>query len=142
MSGIFPTLFFKGGIFIQSNIIYNFDDLRTLISSKTQKGAYYLLHDDLYFEEITRHKILTRDVYTIAQKVSTPLNVIKYISFKVKDSYTTKQIYELIQILRKDTTIIITFFNPKNKEVLLLFVSNKDDSLLRQHIKKFIELEV
>ena len=131
----------KGGIFIQSNIIYNFEDLRTLLHNKSQKGSYYLLFDDLYFEEITRNKVITRDVYAIAQKVSTPLNVIKYISFNTKDSYTTKQIYELIEILRKDTTIIVTFFNPKIKEVLLLFVSNKDDSLLRQHIKKFLELE-
>ena len=70
-----------------------------------------------------------------------PLNIIKYITFNVKDTYTTKQIYDLVKILRKNTVIIATIFNPKTKEVCLLFISNKDDSLLEYHIKIFLELE-
>lgn len=73
--------------------------------------------------------------------MASPLNVIKYITFNVKETYNTKQIYELIQLLRKDTTIIVTIFNPKIKEVFILFISNKDDSLFRQHIKNFLEME-
>ena len=60
----------------------------------------------------------------------------------MNSNYSTEEIYELVDILRKDTTIIVTIFNPTENEVFLLFISNKDDSLLEQHIKKFMELEV
>ena len=38
---------------IESNIIYNFEDFRALVSDKAKEGAYYLLYDDLYFEQIS-----------------------------------------------------------------------------------------
>lgn len=132
----------KGGIFIQSNIIYNFEDLRTLLIEKTKLGAYYLILDDVYFEEIEKNTVISREVYTVARRILKSFNIIKYLSFNFNEEYSTKQIYELIQILRKDTTIIVTIFNPKTKEVFLLFISNKDDSLLEHHIKTFMELEV
>lgn len=132
----------KGGIFIESNIIYNFEDLRTLLIEKTKLGAYYLILDDIYFEEIEKDTVISREVYTVARRILKPFNIIKYLSFNLNEKYSTKQIYELIQILRKDTTIIVTIFNPKTKEVFLLFVSNKDDSLFEHHIKTFLELEV
>lgn len=132
----------KGGIFIESNIIYNFEDLRTLLIQKTELGAYYLIFDDIYFEEIEKNTVISREVYTMARRILKPFNIVKYLSFNLNENYSTKQIYELIQILRKDTTIIVTIFNPKTKEVFLLFISNKDDSLLEHHIKTFLELEV
>lgn len=46
----------------------------------------------------------------------------------------------MINILRKDATIIVTIFNPTDNEVFLLFISNKDDTLLEQHIETFIEI--
>lgn len=97
--------------------------------------------DDIYFEEIEKNTVISRDVYIAARRILKPFNIIKYLTFNVKEKYSTKQIYELIQILRKDTSIIITIFNPKIKEVFLLFISNKDDSLLEHNIKKFLELE-
>ncbi len=123
------------------NIIYNFDDLKLLLSDKSNEGAYYLLYDEDYFEEIEKGTVINREVYTIAKRIMKPLNIIKYITFNVKDTYTTKQIYDLVKILRKNTVIIATIFNPKTKEVCLLFISNKDDSLLEYHIKIFLELE-
>ena len=104
-------------------------------------GAFYLIYDEFYFEKIENDTIINREVYTVAKRIMKPLNIIKYITFNVKDNYTTKQIYELVQILRKNTAIIATIFNPKIKEVCLLFISNKDDSLLEHHIKTFLELE-
>lgn len=143
MSGNYLPLFSnKGGIFIQSNIIYNFEDLRTLLIEKTKLGAYYLIFDDIYFEQIEKDTVISRDVYTVARRILKPFNIIKYLSFNLNEKYSTKQIYDLIQILRKDTTIIVTIFDPKAKEIFLLFVSNKDDSLLEHHIKTFLELEV
>lgn len=141
---VFPTLFsfVKEGFNIQTNIIYNFEDLQGLLLDKTQKGSFYLLFDDIYFEEIEKDTVINRDVYTLARRISKPFNIIKYITFNVKEIYSTKQIYELIDILRKDTTIIVTIFNPNKKEVFLLFISNKDDSILEHHIKTFMELEV
>lgn len=140
----FPTLFsfVKEGFNIQTNIIYNFEDLQNLLLDKTQNGSFYLLFDDIYFEEIEKDTVINRDVYTLARRISKPFNIIKYITFNVKEIYSTKQIYELIDILRKDTTIIVTIFNPNKKEVFLLFISNKDDSILEHHIKTFMELEV
>ena len=123
------------------NIIYNFDDLKLLLSDKSNEGAYYLLYDEDYFEEIEKGTVINREVYTIAKRIMKPLNIIKYITFNVKDTYTTKQIYDLVKILRKNTVIIARIFNPKTKEVCLLFISNKDDSLLEYHIKIFLELE-
>ncbi len=140
----FPTLFsfVKEGFNIQTNIIYNFEDLQNLLLDKTQNGSFYLLFDDIYFEEIEKDTVINRDVYILARRISKPFNIIKYITFNVKEIYSTKQIYELIDILRKDTTIIVTIFNPNKKEVFLLFISNKDDSILEHHIKTFMELEV
>lgn len=141
--GLSPTLFLvKEGFFIQTNIIYNFEDLRSLLIEKIKSGSYYLMLDDIYFEEISKDTVISREVSIVARKTLKPFSIIKYITFNVKEQYTTKQIYELIQILRKDTTIIVTIFNPKGKEVLLLFVSNKDDSMLEHHIKTFMDLEV
>ena len=140
----FPTLFsfVKEGFNIQTNIIYNFEDLQNLLLDKTQNGSFYLLFDDIYFEEIEKDTVINRDVYILARRISKPFNIIKYITFNVKEIYSTKQIYELIDILRKDTTIIVTIFNPNKKEVFLLFIRNKDDSILEHHIKTFMELEV
>lgn len=109
---------------------------------KTKLGAYYLIFDDIYFEQIEKDTVISRDVYTVARRILKPFNIIKYLSFNLNEKYSTKQIYDLIQILRKDTTIIVTIFDPKAKEIFLLFVSNKDDSLLEHHIKTFLELEV
>ena len=141
--GSLPLFFLiKEGFTIQTNIIYNFEDLQGLLLDKTQKGSFYLLFDDIYFEEIEKDTVINRDVYILARRISKPFNIIKYITFNVKEIYSTKQIYELIDILRKDTTIIVTIFNPNKKEVFLLFISNKDDSILEHHIKTFMELEV
>lgn len=141
--GSLPLFFLiKEGFTIQTNIIYNFEDLQGLLLDETQKGSFYLLFDDIYFEEIEKDTVINRDVYTLARRISKPFNIIKYITFNVKEKYSTKEIYELIDILRRDTTIIVTIFNPDRKEVFLLFISNKDDSMLEHHIKTFMELEV
>lgn len=141
MSGISPTLFsYKGGIFIQSNIIYNFEDLRTLLIEKTKIGSYYLILDDIYFEEIEKDAVISREVYTAARRILKPFNILKYLSFNFNEKCSTKQIYELIQVLRKDTNIITTIFDPKMNEIFLLFISNKDDSILEHHIKMFMEV--
>lgn len=126
---------------IESNIIYNFEDLRALLLDKTKAGAYYLLLDDLYFERISKNKMITREVFTLAKQIVKPRNIIKYITFKTKEKSSTTEIYELIELLRKDTNIIATIYNPKTKETMLLFISNKDDSLLEHHIKTFLEIE-
>ncbi len=113
-----------------------------LLTEKNQQGAYYLIFDDIYFEELKKDTIITREIVTVAKKIQKSFNVLKYITFNVKDKYSTQQIYELVQLLRKDASIIATIFNPTIKEVFLLFISNKDDSLLEYHIKTFLDLEV
>ncbi|MCI8310153.1 hypothetical protein [uncultured Clostridium sp.] len=126
---------------IESNIIYNFEDFRTLVSSKAKEGSYYLLYDDLYFEKIDKNTMITREAYTVAGRYTKSFNIIKYISFKVKDDYTTKEIAEFIELLRKHTTILLTIFNPKKKDCFLLFISNKEDSQLEREIKNLLEME-
>ncbi len=126
---------------IESNIIYNFEDFKTLVSSKAKEGSYYLLYDDLYFEKIDKNTMITREAYTVAGRYTKSFNIIKYISFKVKDDYTTKEIAEFIELLRKHTTILLTIFNPKKKDCFLLFISNKEDSQLEREIKNLLEME-
>lgn len=126
---------------IESNIIYNFEDFRTLISEKAKEGTYYLLYDDIYFEQIDKNTMITREVFTIAGRYTKSFNIIKYINFKVKDNYTTREMAEFIELLRKHTKILLTIFNPKKKDCFLLFISTKDDSKLQKDIKNFLEME-
>lgn len=142
--GEIPTLFSitKEVIKIETNIIYNSQDFRTLILEKAKEGAYYLVYDDLYFEKLERNKMITREVLAISERYTRYFNIVKYISFKVKDNYTTREIAELVEMLRKYNKVLLTIFNQKNKECFLLFISNKDDSLLENNIKDFLEFEV
>ena len=126
---------------IETNILYNFEDLRTLILTKAKVGTYYLLFDDIYFEQIQKNGLITRDIFTLAKQIVEPLNIIKYITFKTKEKNSTKEIYDLVELLRKTTDIITTIFNQKTKEVVIIFIANKDDSILEKHIKTFLELE-
>ena len=140
--GISPLFSNKEVVIIQTNIIYNFDDLKTILVDKTKKGSYYLLKDDVYFEEISTDTVISRYVFLEAKKMLNPSSVIKYISFKTKEKYSTKQIYELVELLRNDAEIIVTIFNPKEKECNLLVVSNEENTLLENHIKDILEMEV
>lgn len=126
---------------IESNIIYNFEDFKTLVSSKAKEGSYYLLYDDLYFEKIDKNTMITREAYTVAGRYTKSFNIIKYINFKVKDNYTTKEIAEFIEILRKHTTILLTIFNPKKKDCFFMFISNKNDEQLEKQIEKLLGME-
>ena len=126
---------------IESNIIYNFEDFRTLISEKAKEGTYYLLYDDIYFEQIDKNTMITREVFTVAGRYTKSFNIIKYVNFKVKDNYTTREIAEFIELLRKHTKILLTIFNPKKKDCFLLFISTKDDSKLEKDIKNLLEME-
>lgn len=108
---------------------------------KTKIGSFYLIYDEFYFEEINVDTSILREVYTLARRILQPLNVLKYVTFKTKSKFTTKQIYDLVQILRQNTNVLTTIFDPIEKECTLIFVSNKDDSILKYHIKNFLEME-
>lgn len=140
--GISPLFFDKEVIIIESNIIYNFDDLKTILKEKTKKGSYYLLKDDIYFEEIFADTVISRYVFLETKEMLNPSNIIKYISFKTKENYSTKQIYELVQLLKYDAEIIVTIFNPKDKECNLLFISDEDNISLENHIIDILQMEV
>ena len=126
---------------IESNIIYNFEDFRTLITEKAKEGAYYLVYDDFYFEKIEKDTMITREVFSVANRYTRSFNIVKYIDFKVKDNYTTKEIAELIELLKQHTKILLTIFNPKKKDCFLLFISTKNDSKLEKEIKNLLEME-
>lgn len=126
---------------IESNIIYNFEDFRALVSEKAKKGTYYLLYDDLYFEQIDKNKMITREVFTVVGRYTKSFNIIKYVDFKLKDNYTTKEFAEFIELLREHTKILLTIYNPKKKDCFLLFISNKDDSKLENEIKNLLKME-
>ena len=142
--GEIPTLFFiyrKEVFKIESNIIYNFEDFRTLVSSKAKNGVYYLLYDDFYFELIDKNMMITREVYAIAERYIMSFNILKYVSFKVKENYTTKEIAEFVDLLRQHARILLTIFNQKKKECFLLYISNKEDLKLEGKIKDLLEME-
>ena len=125
---------------IESNIIYNFEDFRALVSDKAKEGAYYLLYDDLYFEQINKNTMITREAFTVAGRYTKSFNIIKYVDFKLKDNYTTKELAEFVELLRKHTKIILTIYNPKKKDCFLLFVSNKNEFRMEEKIKNLLNL--
>ncbi|MCI8548116.1 MAG: hypothetical protein HFJ38_04420 [Bacilli bacterium] len=126
---------------MESNIIYNYQDLRKLIISHTKENAYFLIYDDLYFEKIKKRQVITREVYSIAKQILQPLSVVKYIKLNVKEDYTTKEVYEFLEQIRKETNILLTIFNPKAKEILFIYISNENSSILEQYISKIAEME-
>lgn len=126
---------------IESNVIYNFEDFRTIISSKTKIGSYYLLYDDYYFEKIDNGTNLTRDTFTIVGRFLKSFNIIKYMSFKVKNNYSTKEIYDFIELAKQHTKILLTIYNKRKKECFMLFIGNKDDSKLEKEIMDLLEME-
>lgn len=126
---------------IENNMIYNFEDFRALVSDKAKEGAYYLLYDDLYFEEIDKNTMITREAFTVAGRYTKSFNIIKYLDFKLKDDYTTKELAEFIELLRKHTKILLTIYNPKKKDCFLLYISNKNDSKIENEVKSLLEME-
>lgn len=126
---------------IESNIIYNFEDFRTLVSDKAKEGTYYLLYDDLYFEQIDKNTMITREAFTVAGRYTKSFNIIKYVDFKLKDNYTTKELAEFVELLRKHTKILLTIYNPKKKDCFLLYISNKNDSKIEKKVKNLLEME-
>ena len=126
---------------IENNMIYNFEDFRALVSDKAKEGAYYLLYDDLYFEEIDKNTMITREAFTVAGRYTKSFNIIKYLDFKLKENYTTKELAEFIELLRKHTKILLTIYNPKKKDCFLLYISNKNDSKIENEVKSLLEME-
>lgn len=126
---------------IENNMIYNFEDFRALVSDKAKEGAYYLLYDDLYFEEIDKNTMITREAFTVAGRYTKSFNIIKYLDFKLKDDYTTKELAEFIELLRENTKILLTIYNPKKKDCFLLYISNKNDSKIENEVKSLLEME-
>ena len=97
--------------------------------------------DDIYFEKINKDMVINREVYFNIEKIKKASSILKYISFNLKEEYTTNQIYDLIQVLRKKTSIIVTIFNPKIREVFIVFITDNKNSILDNQIKDFLELE-
>jgi len=126
---------------MQNSIIYNYEELKRLIIDHTKENSYFLIYDDLYFEKIERNQVITREVYSVAKQILKPLSVMKYIKFKVKQNYTTKEVYEFLDKIRKKNCIILTIFNPNKKEILFLYIDNENSNLLEQYIKKIVEME-
>jgi len=126
---------------IESDIIYNYEDFRALILDKAKEGAYWLTYDDFYFEQIEKNGMITRDVYAVANRYARSFNVIKYVDFKVKENYTTKEMYDFISLLKEKAVIIVLIFNQKKKECFLVYVSSKKDSEIEKQIKKLLEME-
>ncbi len=126
---------------IESKIIDKFDNLKRIVIEKTKVGAFYLLLNDNYFKKITKNKMITRDVFTYAKEIIKPSSKIKCITFKVKKKLSIEEVYEIIEILRKNTKILVTIYNPKIKEIVLLFINPKEESLLEKYIQNLFEME-
>lgn len=126
---------------IESDLIYNLQDFRTLITSKAKEGTYYRLYDEFYFEEIDRKKMITREVFAVANRYMQSFNVLKYLIFKFKDDYRFKEIATFFDLLKENNIILLTIYNPKNKECFILFISNKDDHELIKMIEDFLDID-
>lgn len=124
---------------VHADIIYSNREIQEILRNKTKEGTLYLMYDDIFFEEINKNENINREFYLISRKITNPINVIKHISFKLKDDYTSKEIYELVELLRIKTTILLTLFN--TKECDLLFISNEYDLELEHYINNILEIE-
>ena len=94
---------------IESNTIYSFEEYRRLILDKTKVGAYYLLYNELKFNNISKNTMLTREIFTSVNEIVNASNIIKYISFKMKDIYTTKEMLKFITLLRQYSKISVSY---------------------------------
>lgn len=126
---------------VKANIIYCNKEIQEILRNKTKEGTLYLMHGDIFFEEINKNEKISREFYLVSRKIVSPINVIKYISFNLKDDYTSKEIYELVELLRRKTTILLTLFNTQEKECDLLFISNEYDLELEHYINNILEIE-
>ena len=126
-------------IFIEINIIYSYEDLKHLLLSQDLENSYYLLGDDIYFEKMNSETVLTREVLLESKKSLKQLNVMKYIKFKTKNNCSVKEVYWLINELRKKVKVITSIFNPINCECLIIIVSNNNDSIIEKQIQEFCE---
>lgn len=126
-------------IFIEINIIYSYEDLKHLLLSQDPENSYYLLGDDIYFEKMNSETVITREVLLESQKSLKQLNVMKYIKFKTKNNCSVKEVYWLINELRKKVKVITSIFNPINCECLIIIVSNNNDSIIEKQIQEFCE---
>lgn len=126
-------------IFIEINIIYSYEDLKHLLLSQDLENSYYLLGDDIYFEKMNSETVITREVLLEFKKSLKQLNVMKYIKFKTKNNCSVKEVYWLINELRKKVKVITSIFNPINCECLIIIVSNNNDSIIEKQIQEFCE---
>lgn len=126
-------------IFIEINIIYSYEDLKHLLLSQDLENSYYLLGDDIYFEKMNSETVITREVLLESKKSLKQLNVMKYIKFKTKNNCSVKEVYWLINELRKKVKVITSIFNPINYECLIIIVSNNNDSIIEKQIQEFCE---
>ena len=85
---------------------------------------------------------MIRETYTAIGESLLPMQIIKYVNFKLKGKFKTKQIYELLQILKTTSNVLVTFYNPKSKECTIFFICSKKDYLLKKQVQDFIEMEV
>lgn len=127
------------GDFIEINIIYSYEDLKHLLLSQDLENSYYLLGDDIYFEKMNSETVITREVLLESKKSLKQLNVMKYIKFKTKNNCSVKEVYWLINELRKKVKVITSIFNPINCECLIIIVSNNNDSIIEKQIQEFCE---
>lgn len=126
---------------VHAKIINDNNEIHDILVSKAKENTYYLMYDDIFFEKIKKKENISREFYTISRRITNSKNRIKHISFKLKDYYTIKEIYELVELLRRKTIILLTLFNEKINECDLLFISNENDLEIEHYINDFIEIE-
>lgn len=126
---------------VQSKIIYSNREIHDILQSKAKYGAHYLMYDDIFFEEIGKGKNISREFYQDTKNIVRSTDITKYISFEYKENYTTKEMFDLLEDLRKYATILLIIFDPKEKECNLLFISNDNDFKIEKYINDFVKLE-
>lgn len=126
---------------VHAKIINDNNEIHDILVSKAKENTYCLMYDDIFFEKIKKKENISREFYTISRRITNSKNRIKHISFKLKDDYTIKEIYELVELLRRKTIILLTLFNEKINECDLLFISNENDLEVEHYINDFLEIE-
>lgn len=126
---------------VQSKIIYSNREIHDILQNKAKYGAYYLMYDDIFFEKIEKGKNISRDFYQDAKSLVRSVDIPKHISFEYKENYTTQEMFDLVEDLRKYATMLLMIFDPKEKECNLLFISSNNDFKIEKYINDFVKLE-
>lgn len=124
---------------IINDIVYSFDNLKSILSDKLVENVYYLLLDETYFEKLEKHISINREIITLLKRIIEPMDILKYAVFKTEKG--TTEIYDLMQEINKHSKNAITILDVEKQECTILFIANSKEFVIENYIFNFLNKE-